>query len=78
MKEKIHPKYFPNAKVVCACGSTFVAGATKPLLKIEVCSQCHPFYTGERRILDTGGRVERFQRRYKLKAEAPTKTPAKK
>ncbi|MFH0942148.1 MAG: 50S ribosomal protein L31 [Chloroflexota bacterium] len=66
MKAKIHPKYYPNAKVVCACGNTFTTGATKELLKIELCSKCHPFYTGEQRVIDTAGRVERFKRRYKL------------
>ena len=67
MKEKIHPKYYSNARVVCVCGNTFTTGSTKPLLKVEVCSQCHPFFTGEQRIVDTAGRVERFKRRYKLK-----------
>jgi len=67
MKDKIHPKYFNDAKVVCSCGNTFTTGSTKKELKVEVCSQCHPFYTGERRVLDTTGRVERFKRRYKVK-----------
>ena len=67
MKDKIHPKYFNDAKVVCSCGNTFITGSTKKELKIEVCSQCHPFYTGERRVLDTTGRVERFKKRYKVK-----------
>ena len=64
MKEKIHPEYFADAEVVCACGNKFTTGATRKLLKVEVCSQCHPFYTGERRMMDAGGRVERFKRRY--------------
>ncbi|HEY50575.1 MAG TPA: 50S ribosomal protein L31 [Dehalococcoidia bacterium] len=67
MKDKIHPKYFNDARVVCACGNTFTTGSTKKELKVEVCSQCHPFYTGERRVLDTTGRVERFKKRYKVK-----------
>ena len=67
MKEKIHPKYFADAKVTCACGNTFTTGATKELIKIDVCSKCHPFFTGEQRIVDTAGRVERFKRRYKIK-----------
>jgi len=67
MKEKIHPTYYPDAKVVCSCGNTFTTGATKQLLKVEVCSSCHPFFTGEQRIVDTAGRVERFKRRYKVK-----------
>lgn len=65
MKEKIHPKYVP-AKVVCACGNTFETRSTKPLLKIELCSKCHPFFTGEQRIVDTAGQVERFKRRFKI------------
>ena len=56
-----------EAKVICACGNTFIIGATKPVLKIEFCSKCHPFFTGEQRIVDTGGRVERFKRRFKLR-----------
>ncbi len=66
MKDKIHPKYYPEAKVTCACGNTFTTGSTKSVLKVEVCSKCHPFFTGEQRIVDTAGRVERFKKRYKL------------
>ena len=66
MKEKIHPTYFPDAKVTCACGNTFMTGSTKQNLRVEVCSNCHPYYTGEQRIVDTAGRVERFRRRYGL------------
>jgi large subunit ribosomal protein L31 len=66
MKEKIHPKYYADAVVTCSCGNTFTIGSTKKNLKVELCSRCHPFYTGERRMVDTGGRVERFKRRYKL------------
>jgi large subunit ribosomal protein L31 len=66
MKPKIHPQYV-KAKVVCACGNTFETGSTKPLLKVELCSRCHPFFTGEQRIVDTAGRVERFKRRYNIK-----------
>ena len=67
MKEKIHPTYYSDAKVVCSCGNSFTTGATKQLLKVEVCSKCHPFFTGEQRIVDTAGRIERFKRRYKIK-----------
>ncbi len=66
MKEKIHPQYV-KSMVPCICGNTFETGATKPLLKVEVCSKCHPFFTGEQRIVDTAGRVERFRRRYGIK-----------
>lgn len=65
MKAKIHPDYV-EATVRCACGNTFTVGSTKPALRVEVCSKCHPFFTGEQRIVDTGGRVERFKRRYGL------------
>jgi len=67
MKDKIHPKYYNDAKVICSCGNTFTTGSTKKELKVELCSNCHPFFTGERRVLDTTGRVERFKRRYKVK-----------
>jgi large subunit ribosomal protein L31 len=66
MKEKIHPKYYANATVTCSCGNTFTTGSTKPTLKTEVCSKCHPFFTGEQKIMDTAGRVERFKKRYKI------------
>ncbi len=67
MKEKIHPTYYPDAKVTCACGNSFTTGATKKLIKTEICSRCHPLFTGEYRIVDTAGRVERFKRRYARK-----------
>ena len=67
MKEKIHPQYFLDAQVICACGNTFTTGSTRKVIKVEVCSKCHPFFTGERRLMDTAGRVERFRRRYQAK-----------
>lgn len=63
MREKIHPDYV-EARVVCACGNTFMTHSTKPTLHTEVCSACHPFFTGEQRIVDTAGRVERFNKRW--------------
>ena len=66
MKPKIHPTYYTDAKVICACGNTFTIGSTRKVVKVELCSKCHPFYTGEQRVVDTLGRVERFKRRYKL------------
>jgi large subunit ribosomal protein L31 len=63
MKKEIHPQYFPKAKVRCACGATFTVGSTKEFMEIEVCSQCHPFYTGKDKIVDTMGRVEKFKKR---------------
>ncbi len=62
MKEKIHPQYV-ECTVTCGCGNTFVTRSTKPALHVEICSSCHPFYTGKQKLVDTGGRVERFQRR---------------
>jgi large subunit ribosomal protein L31 len=67
MKAKIHPEY-KEAKVICACGNTFTTRSTKPILKIELCNKCHPFFSGgERRIVDSAGQVERFKRRYRTK-----------
>ena len=63
MKAKIHPNYV-EAQVTCACGHTWTTRSTKPTLRVEVCSNCHPFFTGEQRIVDVEGRVERFKRRY--------------
>jgi len=62
MKEKIHPKYFPDAKVTCSCGNSFTTGSTRQTLKVELCNKCHPFFTGEQKIIDTAGRVERVRR----------------
>jgi len=67
MKEKIHPKYYEDAVVTCSCGNTFTIGSTKKELKVELCSKCHPFFTGEQRMIDTAGRVERFKQRYSMK-----------
>jgi len=63
MKEEIHPKYYPQAKVICACGNEFTVGSTKPELRVEICSACHPFYTGQEKLVDTEGRVEKFERK---------------
>jgi large subunit ribosomal protein L31 len=73
MKAGIHPQYV-EATVVCACGNTWKTRSTKPLLRVEVCSRCHPFFTGEQRIVDTAGRVERFRRRYGLTEEGEKKS----
>jgi large subunit ribosomal protein L31 len=67
MRPKIHPEYYTDAKVICSCGNTFTTGSTKNTLRVELCSKCHPFFTGEQKIVDTAGRVERFKRRYKIK-----------
>jgi large subunit ribosomal protein L31 len=63
MKTDIHPRYV-ECKVHCSCGNEFVTRSTVPELRVELCSECHPFYTGKQKLVDTGGRVERFQRRY--------------
>jgi large subunit ribosomal protein L31 len=63
MKEDIHPEFYPEAQVVCACGNTWTVGSTEPMIRTDVCSKCHPFFTGEQRIVDSGGQVERFMRK---------------
>lgn len=63
VKTDTHPTYFPQAKVVCACGRSFAVGSTKEKLEVEICSACHPFYTGNEKIMDTAGRVEKFKAR---------------
>lgn len=65
MKKDIHPKY-GKATMSCACGNSFETGSTKKNMKVEICSVCHPFFTGKQKIVDTAGRVERFNRKYKL------------
>ena len=67
MKTGIHPTYHAEVQVTCSCGNTFTTGSTKASLRVELCNQCHPFYTGEQRIVDTEGRVERMKRRFNLK-----------
>ena len=66
MKKSIHPEYYTDAEVICACGNRFTTGSTRKMLKVELCSKCHPFFTGESRMVDTAGRVERFKQRYKI------------
>ena len=63
VKAKIHPNYV-QTKVTCACGATHEVWSTKPVMRVDVCSSCHPFYTGKQRIVDSGGRVERFLKKY--------------
>jgi large subunit ribosomal protein L31 len=65
VKKGLHPKYHENVKVTCTCGNTFETGGTVEKLKVELCSACHPFFTGKKKLVDTAGRVERFKRRYK-------------
>lgn len=63
MKKEIHPTYYPTASVACSCGAKFTVGSTMPKIESEICSSCHPFFTGEEKVLDRGGRVERFKKR---------------
>jgi large subunit ribosomal protein L31 len=63
VKTQVHPTFYEDAVVTCACGNTFTTGSTHKELKTEICSVCHPFYTGQQRIVDTGGQVERFRKR---------------
>ncbi len=67
MKQAIHPAYYSEAKVTCACGAVFTTGATLPELSVELCSSCHPFYTGKQKLIDTARRVEKFKERTERK-----------
>ncbi len=69
MKESIHPTFYPDAKVTCACGNTWTTGSTQELIQTDVCSDCHPFYTGEQRIVDTEGQVDRFYKKLQARQE---------
>ncbi len=75
MKKNIHPKYYDPATVTCSCGAVFQTGSTYENLQVEICSQCHPFYTGKKKIMDATGRVDRFK---KLAEKAATKKEAAK
>lgn len=63
MKQAIHPQYFENAQVVCVCGNKFTTGSTREVIHVELCSNCHPFYTGEQRFVDSASRIQKFQQR---------------
>jgi len=63
MKKDIHPTYYADARVICACGNTFPTGSTKQELRVEICSNCHPFFTGKQKLVDTAGMVEKFKKR---------------
>ena len=69
MKADIHPVYYPDARVVCACGNTWTTGSTKKEIRTDVCSNCHPFYTGEQRIVDTEGQVDRFYKKLQARKQ---------
>ena len=74
MKTNVHPQYFENAQVICACGNRFTVGSTKEIIHIELCNKCHPFYTGEQRFIDSGSKIQKFQ----AKQEAAKEYVAKK
>ncbi|PIT97037.1 50S ribosomal protein L31 [Candidatus Berkelbacteria bacterium CG10_big_fil_rev_8_21_14_0_10_41_12] len=77
MQKDIHPKYFDKAKAVCSCGAEFEVGSTKEMIKTEICSQCHPFFTGNQKLIDTAGRVDKFRARLE-KSKSFKETPASK
>jgi len=77
MKKDIHPKYYDNAKVKCSCGAAFEVGSTEPEIKVEICSACHPLYTGNKKLVDTAGRVDRFQARLKKSEEMKKQAEAR-
>jgi large subunit ribosomal protein L31 len=75
MKQGIHPEYV-ETHVTCSCGNTFTTRSIKSEMHVELCNQCHPFYTGKQKLVDTGGRVERFQKKYAKRAQPATAAPA--
>ncbi len=77
MKQGIHPTYYPDAKVICACGNTWTTGSTKKEIRTDVCYKCHPFYTGEQRIVDTEGQVDRFYRKLQARQQYIDETEAR-
>ena len=78
MKAKIHPKYYPKAKVTCACGNSFITGSTEPEIFVEICSACHPYYTGKHKLMDTARRIDRFKEKLaKTKALKQAKSKPK-
>lgn len=74
MKSEIHPTWYSEAEVTCVCGNTFKTGSTAPTIRVEICSNCHPFFTGKQKLIDTEGRVDRFRKKYeKFKNTSTTK-----
>jgi len=78
MKEKIHPKYYPKAKITCACGNSFEVGSTEKEMRTEICSACHPLYTGKAKIIDTAGRVDKFKEKMAKMKEMQAKAKTSK
>ena len=77
MKAQIHPQYFENAQVICACGNKFTTGSTLELIHVELCSKCHPFYTGEQRFVDSASRIQKFQKKQEVASLHITKKKEK-
>lgn len=77
MKQQVHPQYFENAQVVCSCGNKFTTGSTQELIHVELCSNCHPFYTGEQRFIDSGSRIQKFQKKQEVASLHVTKKKEK-
>ena len=73
MKQKIHPTYYEKAKIMCACGAVYEVGSTEETIRVEICSNCHPFYTGKQKLVDTARRVDRFQKRIVKQVEEAKK-----
>lgn len=78
MKKDIHPKYYPEAKVACACGNTFTIGSTREEIAVEICSACHPFYTGKQKLVDTAKRVDKFNKKVEAKSDKVVSKTVKK
>ena len=78
MKNDLHPEYHHDIKVACSCGKTFVTGSTLPSMQVEICSNCHPFYTGQQKLIDTAGRVDKFKARAGKQADAAAVRKGKK
>lgn len=78
MKAAVHPQYFENAQVICVCGNKFTTGSTKEVIHVELCSNCHPFYTGEQRFVDTASRIQKFQKKQEVAKEHIAKAVTKK
>lgn len=78
MKINIHPQYYPNAQVICACGNRFTVGSTVETIHIELCNKCHPFYTGEQRFVDTQSRIKKFQHKQEVAKKYVVRKEAKK
>lgn len=78
MKANLHPQWYPQARVTCACGNTFTVGSTKEEIRVQICNKCHPFYTGQMKFVDTAGQVERFQKKQAVGQEKAKILAAKK